>query len=101
MGSAFLVTGIVFIISAVIIAMHTLGSIRWVTQDLDDDAVAFIKRVIFRRDAQRRRLMLAISLLVLGLTSYMTAVSIAALASRTWPCTTRRQSSYEACALAR
>ena len=31
------------------------------------------------RDAQRRRLMLAISLLVLGLTSYMTAVSIAAL----------------------
>ena len=79
MSSAFLVTGIVFILSAVIIAMHTLGSIRWVTQDLDDDAVAFIKRVIFRRDAQRRRLMLAISLLVLGLTSYMTAVSIAAL----------------------
>ena len=43
-SSAFLVTGIVFILSAVIIAMHTLGSIRWVTQDLDDDAVAFNKK---------------------------------------------------------
>jgi hypothetical protein len=80
-ASGFLVAGIVFILSALPVAVLTLGQIRWVTQDLDDDVRQFIKAVVRRRDAQRARLMVSIVLLVCGLACYMTAVSIAATVS--------------------
>jgi len=77
-SSGFLVAGIVCILSSLPIAVATLGQIRWVTQDLEDDTTQFIKTVIRRRDVHRFRLMIAIALLVVGLACYMTAVSIAA-----------------------
>ena len=80
-SSGFLVAGIICILLSLPLAVFTIGQIRWVTQDLDEDAKRFIKAVIQRRNVHRFRLMMAIVLLVVGLACYMTGAFLTPVAA--------------------
>jgi len=75
-----LVVGIGLILLGALGSLHSLMSVRWVTEDLADDLVDTAYVVIVRRNAQLRRLSMAGILVACGLAAYLTSVALAAFA---------------------
>lgn len=73
-----MVMGIALTLIAAIICLNVMTAIRWVSQELEDDLVATIVRVIERRDTQLRRTTIAGAFVAGGLTCYLAAVAAAA-----------------------
>ncbi len=75
-----LVVGIGLILLGALGSLHSLMSVRWVTEDLAEDLVDTAYVVILRRNAQLRRLSMAGILVACGLAAYLTSVALAAFA---------------------
>ena len=74
-----MVVGIAFILAAATLCIRTMGVIRWVTQDLEDDLAVTAQVVLTRRNRQHARLQVASYLVAAGLASYLGAVALAAM----------------------
>ncbi|MCA9551646.1 MAG: hypothetical protein KC933_16535 [Myxococcales bacterium] len=74
-----MVVGIAFILAAATICIRSMGVIRWVTQDLDDDLTKTAQVVLTRRNRQQGRLQIASYLVAVGLAAYLAAVALAAM----------------------
>ena len=72
--------GIACIRAGIVITLGTLGRLRWVTQDLDEDLSAMALAVIGRRNREQSALGWAGRFIALGLGSYLVAVCLAAFA---------------------
>lgn len=79
-STAAMCLGIALVIVAVVLTLRVSVRLRWVSQDLDDDLVQTARLVITRRDAQARTLALSGGLVAAGLSAYLVAVVLAALA---------------------
>ncbi len=75
-----LVVGIGLILMGALGSLHSLMSVRWVTEDLAEDLVDTAYVVILRRNTQLRRLSMAGILVACGLAAYLTSVALAAFA---------------------
>jgi len=75
-----LVVGIGLILLGALGSLHSLMSVRWVTEDLAEDLVDTAYVVILRRNTQLRRLSMAGILVACGLAAYLTSVALAAFA---------------------
>jgi hypothetical protein len=75
-----LVVGIGLILLGALGSLHSLMSVRWVTEDLADDLVDTAYAVIVHRNTQLRRLSMAGILVAFGLAAYLTSVALAAFA---------------------
>lgn len=74
-----MVVGIVLVLVGIWLTIGTLGNLRWVTQDLDDDLVKTARVVLARRDHEQRMLRHASRAVALGVSAYLVAVVLAAL----------------------
>jgi hypothetical protein len=76
-----MVAGILLVLVGLLLCLRTLAQIRWVSQELEDDLVQSVVRVIDHRDRQQRNTTAAGVFVALGLSAYLAAVIIAALVS--------------------
>jgi hypothetical protein len=79
-----MILGILLILVAIVMTLRILASIRWVTQELGGEPLDLARRVIARRDAQKRALSRAGVLIAAGLCFYLGAVILAAVARGHW-----------------
>jgi len=73
-----MVVGIALILVGAVAVLRVLLRVRWVSQDLVDDAAATAASVIAHRDRQQRRLGGAGIFVALGLAAYLLSVALAA-----------------------
>lgn len=76
-----MILGIALILVGVVITLRVLATLRWVSQELDDDLVVTAARVIARRNFEQRMLQWAGALVGGGLACYLAAVVLAAIHS--------------------
>lgn len=78
-STAAMVTGIVFVLLAVVLTLRVTMRLRWVSQDLDDDLELTARIVLRRRNAQQHQLSIAGVFVALGLAFYLGSVVLAAV----------------------
>ncbi len=75
-----MVTGIGFVLLAVIVTLRVMTRLRWVSQDLEDDLRVTTLAVLRRRNSEQRSLHYSGTLVAIGLAAYLLSVVLAALA---------------------
>ena len=81
LSAGLMVAGIALVLIGLVACIRTITRLRWVTQDLRDDLLDTTIRVLERRNHQQRLLARGAVFVVAGLTCYLAAVVVAALAS--------------------
>lgn len=69
-----MILGLIFVLAAVVVTLGGTLRIRWLTQIGQGDAVQVIKDMIVYRNQKTRLFRVELTLLVLGLTFYVTSV---------------------------
>lgn len=80
-STAAMALGVALVLGGVVLTARTLGELRWVSQDLDEDLGVTARAVIGRRDREQRWLGVAAVLVVGGLAAYLVAVILASVAA--------------------
>lgn len=81
LSSAFMVTGVLGVLCAVIVTLRVMLTVRWVSQDLGPDLKETATAVIRRRDSQQNALRVGGLFLAIGLSGYLISVIAAAFAN--------------------
>ena len=80
-SASLMIGGIALVVVGMVLCIRTITKLRWVSQELRDDLIETVSVVIQHRNGQQRMLSVAALFVAGGLTCYLGAVTVAALAA--------------------
>lgn len=80
-SASLMIGGIALVVVGMVLCIRTITRLRWVSQELRDDLIETVSVVIGHRNGQQRMLSVAALFVAGGLTCYLGAVTVAALAA--------------------
>ncbi len=80
-SASLMIGGIALVVVGMVLCIRTITKLRWVSQELRDDLIETVSVVIEHRNGQQRMLSVAALFVAGGLTCYLGAVTLAALAA--------------------